>query len=382
VTRVLMAGAVALAGLSFLIPAAVPTGSGWEIVRAAKGWIGLAEAEPQATPSRRWGEGYVPNVPVVNQDGETFHFFEDLVRDKIVAINFIYTSCPDICPLTTARMAQLQERLGEAVGRNFHLISLSVDPENDTPEVLKEYSEAFGRRPGWQFLTGKPEDIQAIRYRLGDRRKVLSEHTQEIKIGNGATGEWQRSALLGDMESLVMAIRQMDPEWRNTRRVIPFHPAANTGIRYAEHPGQQTFRRFCAPCHTVGVGDRVGPDLRGVSERRDHEWLKQFIMDPVAVRRQGDPIALALANEYPGALMPRLGVGAVDAEELIAYIEEESGRLTEMEAEHRASHDHSGHGHDQSGHGHGDHDQGHGENDPGQDQDRPAHHDRADGHRH
>jgi hypothetical protein len=105
-------------------------------------------------------------------------------------------------------------------------------------------------------------------------------------------------------------------------------------------------------------------------------------MDPLAVRRQGDPIALALAEEYPGALMPRLGVGAVDAEELIAYIEEESGRLTEMEAEHRASHDHSGHDHDQSGHGHGDHDQGHGENDPGQDQDRPAHHDRADGHRH
>jgi protein SCO1 len=297
VNRVILGGAVAVAGLSFLIPGALPAGSGWDIAKPIRSWIA---PEPEQRPrSAAWGESYVPNVPVVTQDGETLRFYDDLIRDKVVVLSFIYTECPDICPLTTARMAQIQERLGDAVGRDIFLISLSVDPENDTPAVLKDYSEAFGRGPGWQFVTGTPQDIQVIRHRLGDRRQALSEHTQEVRLGNGATGEWQRAALLGDLEALLESIRQMDPKWRNAQRVIPFNPVSNTGYAYEEHPGRQTFRRFCAPCHTVGVGDRVGPDLRGVSERREHEWLKRFIMDPLAVRRQGDPIALALARSIP-----------------------------------------------------------------------------------
>jgi protein SCO1/2 len=359
VNRVFVAGAVALAGLSFLIPTALPAGSGWDLVQSAKIWAGLAE--PDHAGAKGWGEGYVPNVEVVTQDGEKLRFFDHLIKDKVVVISFIYTSCPDVCPLTTARMAQIQQRLGDAVGRDIFMYSISIDPENDTPEVLKEYANAFDAGPGWQFLTGTPENIDIIRDRLGDRLEDLNDHTQEVRLGNGATGEWHRGALLGDIEILLSSIRQMDKEYRDQKRTIAYNPASDTGVKFTDNPGRQTFIRFCSSCHTVGVGDRVGPDLAGVSERRDHHWLMDYIMDPVAMREKGDATAVALATKYPGVDMPRMGVGNIDARELIAYIEEETARLAAMEAEHQAGHDHSSHKHagdDPAGDDHSDHDHG------------------------
>ena len=82
--------------------------------------------------------------------------------------------------------------------------SLSIDPETDTPERLKQYADTFRAGPGWLFLTGKPEDIHAIRYKLGDRSRVLSEHRNEILLGNGATGAWARNNVLGDLDSLAL----------------------------------------------------------------------------------------------------------------------------------------------------------------------------------
>src|SRR5215510_8513901 len=79
--------------------------------------------------TRPWGEGYIPNLPVVTQDGKTVRFYDDLVKGKIVIISFIYTSCTDICPLTTARLSLLEDRLGELVGRDVFMLSMSVDPE-------------------------------------------------------------------------------------------------------------------------------------------------------------------------------------------------------------------------------------------------------------
>ncbi|HKD26260.1 MAG TPA: SCO family protein, partial [Xanthobacteraceae bacterium] len=102
--------------------------------------------------NRPWGEGYIPNLPVVTQDGKTVQFYNDLIKGKIVIISFIYTSCTDICPLTTARLAQVEEKLGDLVGKDIFMLSMSVDPERDTPQRLKEYSDAFQTGPGWTFV--------------------------------------------------------------------------------------------------------------------------------------------------------------------------------------------------------------------------------------
>src|SRR5262249_4548637 len=77
-------------------------------------------------PNNRWGANYIPNLPVIDQNGRTLHFYDDVIKGKIVVISFIYTSCQDLCPLTTARMAQLEDKLDGAVGRDLFFISMSV----------------------------------------------------------------------------------------------------------------------------------------------------------------------------------------------------------------------------------------------------------------
>jgi protein SCO1/2 len=300
--------------------------------------------------NRPWGEGYIPNLPVVTQAGKTVRFYDDLVKGKIVIISFIYTSCTDICPLTTARLAQLEEKLGDIVGRDIFILSMSVDPENDTPQRLKEYSEAFQTGPGWTFVTGKLEDIRAINFKFGERSKILSEHRNEIVLGNDAMGEWQRDSVFGDLNRLVMTVKALDPKWRNQVRTPERSAASNTGLAMSDQPGQALFKKICAPCHTIGVGDRVGPDLRGVTARRERAWLSAYIQNPARLRAVHDPAALALAEKYPAVRMPILGIAQNDAGDLIAYLDAEASRLSAMQgpsppAEQNKAHSHHDHHH-------------------------------------
>src|SRR5262245_22107071 len=194
----------------------------------------LALAAGQAQPGR-WGKDYVPNVPVVAHDGRVLKFYDDLIKDKIVVLSFIYTSCKDICPLATSRLGEAQEKLGDRVGRDIFFYSISIDPEHDTPERLKQYADAFHAGPGWLFLTGLPEDIQTIRFKFGDRRPELIDHRNDVVLGNGATGEWQRENALGDIEHFVGAIKAMDPQWR-------LEDVAGAGPAAAHQPAGNTVR--------------------------------------------------------------------------------------------------------------------------------------------
>ena len=108
-------------------------------------WNKFAKTAPESsTPSGSpWGADYFPNIPLVNQDGETLYFFDDLIKDKVVMINLIYTTCRDVCPLETARLKVVKKILGDRVGKDIFLYSISIDPKHDTPEVLKAYSERF-----------------------------------------------------------------------------------------------------------------------------------------------------------------------------------------------------------------------------------------------
>jgi protein SCO1/2 len=293
----------------------------------------------------RWGANYFPNLPVVTQDGKTLKFYDDVIKGKIVLISFLYTNCPDICPLTTARIAQVEDKLGDMVGRDIFFVSITVDPERDTPERLKEFATAFDAGPGWLFLTGKPEDIRLINSRLGDRSRTLSEHRNQIVLGNDATGEWTRNTTFGDLDGLIMDIRAMDPKWRAEIRQPKFDEASNTGYA-VDHlqPGQAMFKKICAPCHTIGVGDRVGPDLRGVTERRQQAWLTRFIRTPDKVLAENDPVALTLAAKFPGVRMPNLKLSESDAADLISYIGAQTSLLADgAQGAPASSHQHHQH---------------------------------------
>lgn len=286
-----------------------------------------ASASSQAQNGRR-GEAYFTNLPVVNQDGKALRFYDDVIKDKVVVISFIFTACRDICPITTSRLAQVEDRLGDAVGRDVFFYSITVDPVNDTPEKLKQYAKAFHAGPGWQFLTGKLADIRTINGKLGERMRSLTEHRNEILIGNGATGEWQRSNVFGDLDNVIESIRAMDPKWRAQVRTPSKDNAEMTSLKFEGPPGQALFIRLCAGCHTVGQGDRVGPDLNGVTSRHGRAWLSRFIQQPEQVRASQDPAALALVARFPTVRMPNMGLTESDADDLLSYVELQMYRLS------------------------------------------------------
>jgi protein SCO1 len=110
--------------------------------------------------------GPAPPFALTSQDGKPVAL--ENFRGRVLAVTFIYTSCPDICPLLTGKMAQVQDELGPDFGPRIAFVSITVDPENDTPEVLKHFAEAFGAKPaGWSFLTGAPAAVSAVIRRYG-----------------------------------------------------------------------------------------------------------------------------------------------------------------------------------------------------------------------
>lgn len=288
-----------------------------------------------------------PNLPVTNQNGQTSLFYDDKIKGKIVVISFIFTSCTDICPLTTARMSQVEDRLGSRMGHDVHFLSLTVDPENDTPAKLKSFSDAFGAGPGWQFLTAKPEDMRKINAALGERSKKLYDHRNEVVIGNDQTGEWTRNSLFNDIERVIFDIDFMDPKVRSTPRVVPHNVAADTGYTLPAEPGQALFKKLCTGCHTIGVGDRVGPDLRGVTQRRSQEWLIQIMTKPDELRKINDPEAMQLVARFPAVRMPRLGLSEVDAKDVMAFL---SGRTRILEEANEREMGNGNDGHDHHNH--------------------------------
>jgi len=217
------------------------------------------------------------------------------------------------------------------MGKDIFIISMTVDPENDTPERLKEYSQAFGTGPGWTFVTGKPDDIKLINAKLGDKNRTLDDHRNEIVLGNDATGQWMRNSVFSDLDKVVYDIHEMDPNWTAQVRQPKVDAHSDTGYAFANQPGQALFKQLCAPCHTIGVGDRVGPDLRGVTERRDRAWLASYIQHPDKVRARHDPIAMSLAEKFPAVHMPALRLGDVDAKDLVAYLEAQNKVLKDAQ---------------------------------------------------
>jgi len=301
----------------------------------------------------RWGENYFPNYPVVTHEGKTVRFYDDLIRGKMVVINFIYTNCTDICSLSTARMARLREWLGDEIGKKIFIYSITLDPENDTPEKLEKYAEAFGAGDGWLFVTGEPDQIHEIRWKLGERSRYLAEHRTDMAMGNDSTGFWRRTSLMGNLKVLVEQIHQMDPAWQERKRGVSTTSLRKRRQDYVvgDRPGEALYLKACTYCHTVGVGDRIGPDLLDVTKRRDHDWLVRFMVAPDEVRASGDPVAAALDARFDQATMPNLGLSKVDAEDLIVYLKNETKRVHEVEsAEFEDGHDH--HDHDHAGHEH------------------------------
>src|SRR3989442_13559410 len=123
---------------------------------------------PRMDPRERLQRYHLPNVELVTHDGKKVRFYDDLVKDRKVVINFMYTNCADgTCPITTANLVQVQKLLGDRGGRAIFFYSITLSPDHDTPAVLPRHARAYSVPPGWPLLTGKPEHLERVRKALG-----------------------------------------------------------------------------------------------------------------------------------------------------------------------------------------------------------------------
>lgn len=313
-----------------------------------------------------WGANYFPNVALTTHDGRTVRFFDDLIKGKVVAINFIYTTCPDSCPMETARLLEVYELLGEdRMGRDVFFYSITIDPEHDTQPVLAKFAKDWRIGAGWSFLTGKEEDITLLRKKLGLYIEEIQaegsrDHNLSLIIGNQATGRWMKRSPFENAHVLAIQIGGELHNWKIAR---------TSGRDYADAPelrtitkGESLFRTRCSACHTIGGGDvkelaarRIGPDLYKVTERRDRAWLERWLAAPDAMLEEKDPLAMALLAQYNDVPMPNMQLNPIELQAVIEHLEEESAEIAKHVAmghrrdplgEHHAEHSmdhHAGH---------------------------------------
>ena len=182
--RALLAWAAAGSVIAYLSP------QGSKADRANRhSWQNIA---PREMIRRR----HFPNLQLITHEGKKVSFYDDLIKDKKVILNFMFTSCGKACPLVTANLVRVQQILHDRIGRDIHMYSITLDPQVDTPMELRRYAAMHRVRPGWLFLTGRPADIELLRRSLGfTQRNPLRDadktnHIGVIRFGTEACTRW------------------------------------------------------------------------------------------------------------------------------------------------------------------------------------------------
>jgi protein SCO1/2 len=164
---------------------------------AAPGGVHASSLDPQSEARENIRKRYFPNVTLQTQDGKNVRFYDDLVKDRIVTINFFFSHCDEVCPLVITNLVKVQKLLGDLVGRDIFMYSITLKPEEDNPATIKKYMAKFNAKPeGWTFLTGKPNDIEFLRKSLGftypdpaiDKDKT--QHIGNVRYGNEPLMLW------------------------------------------------------------------------------------------------------------------------------------------------------------------------------------------------
>ncbi len=165
-------------------------------------------ADAQDKTFKRTVETYtVPDVTLVNQNGARVRIRSLLQSDKPVVVDFIFGTCTTICPVLSAGLASLQQQLGPDA-RKVQLVSISIDPENDTPKVMKDYLKRYGAKPGWDFLTGTRTDIDKVLYALSAYIQNKMDHYPLTLIRSSGDGKWVRVRGLMSGAQLMTEVRQ------------------------------------------------------------------------------------------------------------------------------------------------------------------------------
>jgi len=178
--------------------ALTPLAGATAAVAGTKGKASVQSSQPTVSElaRQRIQQLHLPNVPLFTHEGKRVMFYDDLVKNKAVSLNFFFAKCDEICPLVTANLVKVQKLLGADVGTKIFMYSLTLKPEEDDVAAIRHYREMFHAKPGWTFLTGKPSDMELIRKGIGftypdpaiDKDKT--QHIGNVRYGNEPLMLW------------------------------------------------------------------------------------------------------------------------------------------------------------------------------------------------
>jgi protein SCO1/2 len=152
---------------------------------------------------------YFTDVVLHDQDGRELRLYSDLIKGKTVIIIPFFTSCTGVCPVMNRALQRIQAHLGQSLGTEANMLSISVDPANDTVERLKGYASRFGAKPGWYFLSGKKENVEFALRKLGQYVQAREDHSNIMLVGNDKTGLWKKAFSLAKIEDLVQIVESV-----------------------------------------------------------------------------------------------------------------------------------------------------------------------------
>ncbi len=180
--------------------------------------VSLAEATPQATQTDEAAEEekarkYFTDLEVLDQNGKRLRFYSDVLKGRVVLINFMFTNCPDACPMATHKLMQVRNMMVPAIKDDVWFISISVDPERDTPEAMKAFAEKQGvDESRWLFLTGAKQNLEFIVKRLGQYTQQVEAHSTLMLAGNDRTRHWTRVMPMVPPEGVAQQLRALAEE--------------------------------------------------------------------------------------------------------------------------------------------------------------------------
>ncbi|HZD94957.1 MAG TPA: SCO family protein [Candidatus Sulfotelmatobacter sp.] len=162
------------------------------------------------------GPEYYTNAVFRTQENKEVRFYDDLLKNKHVVINFMYTRCEGSCPITTANLVKVQDALKKRIGRDIYMYSITLKPEEDDPATLKQYAQMYRTKPGWLFLTGKQQDIDTLRLRLLSEHHPgidlnPNQHTGMVRVINDSINRWFCCPSQASVETIVQTVRWADP---------------------------------------------------------------------------------------------------------------------------------------------------------------------------
>ncbi len=259
------------------------------------------DAELQKESMRLMRRSYgdkLPDIPVVDQHGNHFRLFSDLIKDKAVILSFFYTDCKDACPLTTAKLKQMRKELKNSFGRSIQILSISVDADNDTPEKVARYARMQAIEssdpdmPVWKFLTGDSKDILKLREMIGlvsygiFREEDLkpSTHGNTIVVGNQSTGRWTLLSAIGPMDQNMERLKRIagwtqEVRYEDQRKSVMDARAASSGSATLQAPDSAVIPSLKTVIPVLG---KISGDLQG-TERQGRDVRLSEVKSKVTV---------------------------------------------------------------------------------------------------